>query len=176
VPSRFSVPPCRLRRAWGFPQFSTARSNGTNKVIDTAYTFLLSSSVFPKLQPRSVPPSRFHIGERPDCSLTSYPKDSNGRLYPFSFQSLVIPSSPSSSNRTLRIPFISLSLRALSLATGGYTPSLHFSRPPLDSISSISRRPSLFLSIAYKMLLSQLLGFDNPPFSWGGGGIRNHER
>jgi hypothetical protein len=64
------------------------------------------------------------------------------------------------------IPFISLSLWRFPFATGGYTPSLYFSRPPPDSISSISRRPSHFSSTTYKMLLPQLLCFDNDPFSW----------
>jgi hypothetical protein len=38
-----------------FGQFSTARSNGTNKVIDTQGTFLVFLPVFAKLQPRFVP-------------------------------------------------------------------------------------------------------------------------
>ena len=39
---------------------------------------------------------------------------------------------------------------------------------PLPGQSSISCRPSHFFSTAYKMLLPQLLCFDNDPFSWGG--------
>jgi hypothetical protein len=42
---------------------------------------------------------------------------------------------------------------------------LHVCLPPGQS--SISRRPSHFSSTAYKMLLPQLLCFDNDPFSWG---------
>src|SRR5713226_7195999 len=42
---------------------------------------------------------------------------------------------------------------------------LHLCLPPGQS--SISRRPSPFSSTAYKMLLPQLLCFDNDPFSWG---------
>jgi hypothetical protein len=43
-------------------------------------------------------------------------------------------------------------------------PSSSTAAPP---ISSISHRPSLFSSTAYKMLLPQLVCFDNDPFSWG---------
>jgi hypothetical protein len=131
---------------------------------------MLSSPVFAKLQPRSAPPSRspsFRTDEWPGRLQISYPKGFNGRLYPFSFQSLIVSSSPSRSNGTPRIPFISLSLRRLFFATGGYTPSPSLSRLPPVPISSISRRPSYFSSTAYRMLLPQLLCFDNHPFSWG---------
>jgi hypothetical protein len=43
--------------------------------------------------------------------------------YPFSFQSLFVPSSPSSSNGAPHIPFIVLPLPALSFATDGVHPS-----------------------------------------------------
>jgi hypothetical protein len=36
----------------GIWRFSTSHSNGTNKVLDTPYTFLLSSPVYIELQPR----------------------------------------------------------------------------------------------------------------------------
>jgi hypothetical protein len=58
----------------------------------------------------------------------------------------------------------------------GCTPLVYLERSPRRAlspstaappISSISRRPSLFSSTAYKMLLPQLLCFDNHPFSWG---------
>jgi hypothetical protein len=41
--------------------------------------------------------------------------------------------------------------------------------PAVAGRSSISRRPSHFSSTAHKILLPQLLCFDNDPFSWGGG-------
>ena len=44
-------------------------------------------------------------------------------MYLFSFQSLVDPSSPSSSHGRLRIPFMFLPLRVFSFATGGTPPS-----------------------------------------------------
>jgi hypothetical protein len=75
-----------------------------------------------KLQPRSVSPSRFHVNDWSTRLQISYPKDSNGHLYLFSFQSLVVPSSPSGSNGTLRIPFIFLSLWTTFFATGGTPP------------------------------------------------------
>src|ERR1700674_693516 len=50
------------------------------------------------------------------------PTDPTDTLYAFSFQSLAKPYSPSCSNGTPFIPFISLSLRTISFATGGYTP------------------------------------------------------
>jgi hypothetical protein len=154
----------------GFGEFSTAHSNGTNKVIDTPCISMLSSSVFAKLQPRSVPSNHspgFHTDGWLECLQTSYPKVSNGRSYPLSFQSLGEPGFPSNSNGVLCIPFVSLPLPTLSSATRGCTPSFHFSRPPLDSISSISRHPSHFSSTTYKMPLPQLLCFENHPFLWG---------
>jgi hypothetical protein len=95
------------------------------------------------------------------------PRPFNGNSYPLSFQYISRPSSPSLSNGTAFISFIFIALRTLSTATGGYTPSLFFSRPPLASISSISCHPSHFPSTTYKMLLPQLLCFHNHPFSWG---------
>jgi hypothetical protein len=44
--------PCWPPRARGSRDFSTDRSNGTNKVIDTQGTFLLCSPVYIELQPR----------------------------------------------------------------------------------------------------------------------------
>jgi hypothetical protein len=100
------------------------------------------------------------------CKLVT-PAPSNGISYPFSFQSLANHSSPSSSNGAPLISFIFIAPRTLSIATGRYTPSLSFSRPPLASISSFSCHPSHSSSTAYKMLLPQLLCFDHHPFSWG---------
>jgi hypothetical protein len=67
---------------------------------------------------------RFHTDDRPDCLQISYAQNPNGRPYPFSFQSLVVPSSPSSPHEKPPIPFISSSLRTLFLATDGDTPPL----------------------------------------------------
>jgi hypothetical protein len=69
----------------------------------------------------------------------------NGRLQPLSFQSL-----PDSFHRN-----------------GGVYPLAPSSSTACSPICSISRRPSLFSSTAYKMPLQQLLCFDNHPFSWG---------
>jgi hypothetical protein len=48
----------------------------------------------------------------------------------------------------------------------GCTPLAQSSCTAPSPICSISRRPSHFPSRAYKMLLAQLLCFDNHPFSW----------
>jgi hypothetical protein len=105
------------------------------------------------------------------CKLVTLtaPMDPTGTLYPFSFQSLVGSFSPSCSNGTPFISFTFILLRTLSSSTGGYTPLPPSSSTDASPICSISRRPSLFSSIAYKMLLPQLLCFDNDPFSWGVG-------
>jgi hypothetical protein len=65
-------------------------------------------------------------------------------MYPFSFQSLVVPSSPLSSHRTLCIPFISFSLRTLSFATGGYTPLPQFYFPLLLAPEPLEVLPESF--------------------------------
>ena len=70
---------------------------------------------------------RFHTDDWPDRLQISYAMDPNGRVYPLSFQSLIHPSSPSSSHGTLRIPFVVLPLRTSSFTTGGYTPLLPLS-------------------------------------------------
>ena len=77
-----------------FGQFSTARSNGTNKVINTQGTFLLCSPVFvyteprsaiptwaevAKLQPRPVPPGRLALFLR---SFHSFTKECLATLLP----------------------------------------------------------------------------------------------
>jgi hypothetical protein len=131
---------------------------------------MLFFPVFAKLQPRPDPPAApraFHTDDWPDRLQISYAKDSNGRLYPFSFQSLVVSSSPSPSHGVLCIPFIFLSLRTLSFATGGYTPLAQSFCTASSPTSFISRRPSHFSSTTYKMLFQQPLCFDNHPFSWG---------
>jgi hypothetical protein len=66
-----------------------------------------------------------------------------------------------------RNPFVFNRFRTLSIAMGVYTPIALFFPTACPPIASISRRPSHFSSIAYKMLLAQLLSFDNDPFSWG---------
>jgi hypothetical protein len=87
--------------------------------------------------------------------------------YLFSFQSFAEPYSPSCSNGTPFISFNFISLQTIFLTTDGYTPLPPSSSTASSPISSISRRPSHFSSTAYKMLLPQLLCFDNDPFSWG---------
>src|SRR4029077_7207281 len=121
---------------------------------------MLSSPVFAKLQRRIVPPG---IPSLPLSSLATRHSSS----IPFLFNR-------SSSLRLRRRPterYISplcsyLCPRSPS-RQGGTPPASLYSRPPLDSISSIFRRPSYFSSTTYKMLLPQLLCFDNHPFSCG---------
>ena len=103
---------------------------------------------------------------QPVCKPVT-PTLSSGNSYPLSFQYICRLSFPSRSNGAPLISFIFIALRTPSIATGGYTPSLFFSRPPLASVSSISCHPSHFPSTTYKMLLPQLLSFHNHPFSWG---------
>jgi hypothetical protein len=86
---------------------------------------------------------RFHTGHSPGRLQISYAMDSNGRLYPFSFQSLGDRSSPSRYNGAPRIPLIFLSLRTLSIATGGGTPpSPIFIEGPFPSLGSWSNIPA----------------------------------
>jgi hypothetical protein len=66
-----------------------------------------------------------------------------------------------------RNPFSFQSLADSFPCNGGVPPLSLFSSTASSLISSISRRPSHFSSTAYKMLLPQLLSFDNHPFSWG---------
>jgi hypothetical protein len=130
----------------GLRRFSTAHSNGTNKVIDTQGTFLLSSPVYIESHPlrstifvsriglRDVAfASRMNLGDAVPaatgysiCKLvTPTPTDPTGTLYPFSFQSLAEPYSPSCSNGTPFIPFNFILLQTLSFPTGGIpTPPL----------------------------------------------------
>jgi hypothetical protein len=63
-------------------------------------------------------------------------------------------------------PFLS-AVSGLFPLQWGCTPLTLSSSTASSPISSISRRPSHFSSTAYKMLLAQLLCFDNDPFSWG---------
>jgi hypothetical protein len=73
-----------------------------------------------------------------------------------------------------RNPFVFNRFRTLSIAMGVYTPLALFFPTVCSPIACISRRPSHFSSTAYKMLLPQLLCFDNDPFSWGVGGEGVH--
>jgi len=125
-------------------------------------------------------PSRVPHLSSPTTGQTVYklvmpttPTDPTRTLYLFSFQSLAEPDSPSCSNGTPFIPFNFILLQILFLTTDGYTPLPPSSSTAASPICSISRRPSHLSSSAYKMLLPQLLCFDNDPFSWGGGG-RGH--
>jgi hypothetical protein len=104
------------------------------------------------------------------------PRPLNDTFYPFSFQYIFHPSFPLCVNRSPLIPFPFIPLQAIPSPTGGYTPPPlpralsakgSSSSTALSPICSISRPPSHFSSIAYKMLLPQLLCFDNHPFSWG---------
>jgi hypothetical protein len=104
---------------------------------------------------------------QPVCILVT-PTLSSGNPYPFSFQYILRPSFPSRLNGNPPILFRFIFLRTMFPPTGGYTPSLSLSRPPLASIPSISCHPSHFSSTTYKMLLPQLFCFHNHPFSWGG--------
>jgi len=61
------------------------------------------------------------------------------------------------SHRDLSLHPASLCVRCLPRSDRGLPPAQ----------CPIPRRPSLFSSTAYKMLLPQLLCFDNHPFSWG---------
>jgi hypothetical protein len=72
------------------------------------------------------------------------PTDPTGTLYLFSFQSLAEPYSASYSNVTPCIPFISLSLRTISFATGGVHPPPH-KKSPVRSFQRFTHisRPSL---------------------------------
>src|SRR5713226_1098188 len=56
-------------------------------------------------------------------SVPTTPTDPTGTSYPFSFQSLAEPYSPSCSNATPFIPFSFIPLWTLSLTTDGYAPS-----------------------------------------------------
>jgi len=72
--------------AWGFPQFSTGRSNGTNIVIDTLCTFLLSSPVYTESHPRRFPisrPTANHIAQLP------FPKSFTCHSYKLSLQQVL---------------------------------------------------------------------------------------
>jgi hypothetical protein len=116
---------------------------------------MLSSPVYTKSHPRRdavhAASQSFHVSSK------------SFRSYPFRTLASHLKATVSSN------PFEINRLRTLCKIPGiGYPPSLSFSRPPLDSISVISRHPSLFSSTVYKMLLQQLLCFDNHPFSWGG--------
>ena len=114
---------------------STARSNDTNKVIDTPCTFLLSSSVYTESHPcrvasfasrtdlRGTAPPTPGYSVRKLVTPTT-PTDPTGTSYLFSFQSLAEPYSPSFSNGRPFIPFISLPLRTDFFATGGTPPSI----------------------------------------------------
>jgi hypothetical protein len=132
-----------------FGQFSTVRSNGTNKVIDTRGTFLLFSYVYIEAQPR---------------------RNIVHRSSPSSFKSF--NSFTSNSFRTLSCQW-SAATPVFSDASGlfpsrwGCIPLSHSSSTAAPRISTISPRPSLFSSTAYKMLLPQISCFDNHPFSWG---------
>jgi hypothetical protein len=103
---------------------------------------------------------------QPVCILVT-PTLSSGNCYPFSFQYILRPSFPSRLNGNPPILFRFIFLRTVFPPTGGYTPSLSLSRPPLATILSISCHPSHFSSTTYKMLLPQLFCFHNHPFSWG---------
>jgi hypothetical protein len=72
--------------------------------------------------PPSPAPRASHSDDCRDRLQISYAQNSNGRLYPFSFQSLALPSSLSSSNGKLRIPLIFLPLRTCSSQRTGIPP------------------------------------------------------
>jgi hypothetical protein len=128
---------------------------------------MLSSPVYTKAHPRRI--ALAATTGYPVCKLVTpkAPTDPTSTLYLFSFQSLADPYSPSCSNGTPSISFNFILLQTLSLTTDGYTPLILFSSTASSPICSIFRRPSHFSSTAYKMLLPQLLCFDNDPFSWG---------
>jgi hypothetical protein len=131
-----------------FGQFSTAHSNGTNKVIDTPCTSLLSSPVYIEFHPR-----RDAAHDDSPISLESFnPCTFN------SFPTLVAQWTPA----TLSFSIVS----GLFPLQWGCIP-LYPERFVRRVFSSISRRPSHFSSTTYKMLFQQPLCFDNHPFSWG---------
>jgi len=136
-----------------FGHFSTSHSNDTNKVINTPCTSLPCSPVFAKLQRGVFPSSCCRRLSRARLSLLfathtdstsckSFPchsYENTGGVYQL-FPFWFTQSGLGEGNSSLPCPF---------------------------SNCSISCRPSHFSSTAYKMLLPQLLCFDNDPFSGG---------
>jgi hypothetical protein len=105
-----------------------------------------------KLQPRSERPSA--LSPRPLVhSRHSTPLTSNGFRTPLR-------------NRRTSTPFLSIAC-GLFPSQWGCTPLALFSSTAPCSFSSVSHRPSHFVSTACNMPLSQLFCFDNHPFSWG---------
>jgi hypothetical protein len=75
------------------------------------------------------------------------------------FRTLSYQWTPATLSLSIGSGLFPLQWRCIPLALSSSTAS--------SPVSSISRRPSHFSSTAYKMLLPQLLCFDNDPFSWG---------
>ncbi|SRR6266436_8905376 len=90
---------------------------------------MLSSAVYPESYPRRsaafASPMNRRDASPPTTgfSVPTTPTDPTGTSYPFSFQSLAKPYSPSCSNGTSFISFRFILLWTLSLTTDGYTPS-----------------------------------------------------
>jgi hypothetical protein len=153
--------------------FSTARSNGTNKVIDTQYTFLLSSSVYIEAHRR-----RTAARGQSHKSLQSFNSFISNRFRTllaqwgaaillfsnawglFPLQWGCIPLYPACSE-------FPGERSARTFTQSAFREGASSSSTPSSPICSISCRPCHFSSTAYKMLLPQLLCFDNDPFSWG---------
>jgi hypothetical protein len=112
---------------------------------------------------------RFHTDDRPDCLQISYAQNPNGRPYPFSFQSLVVPSSPSSPHEKPPIPFISSSLRTLFLATDGDTPPFTHSVLREDSHRALSAKgPHLSSSPILRLLFPEITRIPAISTGWRG--------
>jgi hypothetical protein len=120
---------------------------------------MLFFPVFATLQPRIV----FLSCRSGLAALSRFVLSSIPIIQPLCFQTLA----DSFAQWALATPLLSISSGLFPSPWGCIPPSLYFSRLTLDTISSISRRPSFFSSITYKMSIPQLLCFDNDPFSWG---------
>src|SRR5260370_19782155 len=105
---------------------------------------MLSSAVYAESYPRRsaafASPMNRRDASPPTTgfSVPTTPTDPTGTSYPFSFQSLAEPYSPSCPNGTSFISFRFILLQTLSLTTDGYTPS------PQKSPAEIRPGRSLF--------------------------------
>jgi hypothetical protein len=102
------------------PQFSPFTVNRLTNPYRHAILSRVCQAPAPTRSPK--PPSRYHIESRSGGLQSSYPKNSNGPLYPFSFQYFLRPSFPSWLDGKPLILFPFIPLQTLSLSTGGYTP------------------------------------------------------
>jgi len=134
---------CRIC-AWGFRQFSTAHSNGTNKVIDTPCTFLLSSAVYTEAHPRrsTVFVSRIGLRDAAHAARSTVLFFSNS-FRSYSFRTLASHLKANVSSNSLEIN----RFRTLCEITGiGY--------PPLAYAEHSPRRASLHFSYMFAFSLN----------------------